>query len=90
MLDSQTIDLENTASIMKSASQSFLELAEAIWFYRKEIAVTCDPHYSVIKLVINHIFLPGFFICRHYSCDLELFTTLENRLIFSYCPNQRV
>ena len=33
MLDSHAIDHENTASIMKSTSQSFLEVIEVIQFH---------------------------------------------------------
>ena len=57
MLDLQTIDHENTASIMKSTSQSFFEVIEVIWFYQKEIAVICNPHYSAIVLHFNRVIL---------------------------------
>ena len=58
MLHSQTIDHENTASIMKSTSQGFFEIIEVIWFHWKEIAVICNPHYPVNKnSCTSHIFM---------------------------------
>ena len=74
MLNSQTIDYENTVNIMKSTSQRFFEVIEVIWFHRKEIAVICNPHYSAIKIVINDMFLSVIFIRIHNWWDRNLTT----------------